>query len=354
MEFYIKTVMGHVYSSKYGSVVYAWDVVNEYLHATCKILKLLDGKRFMENLGTKAGFVKSAFKYAYETLAYYKLTNKVKLFYNDYNEYMEVNNIINLINYINADKKICAGIGMQSHLSTTFPSVAYYKSALQAFAKAGFEIQITELDVGCTSSSEQAKYYYDLMSAILSVKKAGGNITALVWWGLSDDHSWRNDKPLLYSTYTTPKEAYNSVLQAYFDAGYTIGSTTPTTPTTPTTGTRVECENMNLGGSYAGKTTSPFNGVSLYGNNDYCAYNQYFGNSTHNFSVQGSSSNNSTARVDLQIGGKTVGSFYFTGTTPKVQTLSNISHGTGNQEIKLITTTDNGTWDVSVDYLQIS
>jgi endo-1,4-beta-xylanase len=139
---------------------------------------------------------------------------------------MEANDIINLINYINSDKKICAGIGMQSHLSTNFPSVAYYKSALDAFAKAGFEIQITELDVGCTSFSEQAKYYYDLMSAILSEKKAGANITALVWWGLCDENSWRHDdKPLLYSNYSTPKEAYYSVLKAYFDAGYTADPT---------------------------------------------------------------------------------------------------------------------------------
>jgi endo-1,4-beta-xylanase len=47
------------------------------------------------------------------------------------------------------------------------------------------------------------------MSAILSSKKSGANITALVFWGLSDDHSWRSkDKPLLYSNYSTPKEAY--------------------------------------------------------------------------------------------------------------------------------------------------
>jgi len=226
MEFYIKTVMGHVHSSKYGSVVYSWDVVNEYLHALPAENNDASGwQKIYGNLGTKAGFVKLAFQYAYDTLAYYNLTDKVKLFYNDYNEYMEVNDIINLINFINSGKKICAGIGMQSHLSTTFPTVAYYKAALDAFAKAGFEIQITELDVGCSSFTEQAKYYYDLMSAILSSKKAGANITALVWWGMSDDHSWRKDKPLLYSTYTTPKEAYRSVLQAYFDAGYTLGST---------------------------------------------------------------------------------------------------------------------------------
>ena len=41
MEYYIKTVMNHVYTSKYGSCVYAWDVVNEYLHATTSGLSLI-------------------------------------------------------------------------------------------------------------------------------------------------------------------------------------------------------------------------------------------------------------------------------------------------------------------------
>ncbi|MDQ0050608.1 arabinoxylan arabinofuranohydrolase [Paenibacillus polymyxa] len=121
-----------------------------------------------------------------------------------------------------------------------------------------------------------------------------------------------------------------------------------------TTGTRVEAEDMTLGGTYAGKISSPFNGVALYANDDYSAYTQYFANSTHSISVRGASNNSSTARVDLQIGGTTVGSFYFTGTTPTVQTLSNIIHVTGNQEVRLIVTTDNGTWDAYVDYLQFN
>ncbi|ADM70106.1 Arabinoxylan arabinofuranohydrolase [Paenibacillus polymyxa E681] len=121
-----------------------------------------------------------------------------------------------------------------------------------------------------------------------------------------------------------------------------------------TTGTRVEAEDMTLGGTYAGKISSPFNGVALYANDDYSAYTQYFANSTHSISVRGASNNSSTARVDLQIGGTTVGSFYFTGTTPTVQTLPNITHVTGNQEVRLIVTTDNGTWDAYVDYLQFN
>lgn len=122
--------------------------------------------------------------------------------------------------------------------------------------------------------------------------------------------------------------------------------------TSNTAGTKVETENMTLGGTYAGKISSPFNGVALYANNDYAAYDQYFAYPNHNFSVRGASNNSNTARVDLVIGGKIAGSFYFTGTTPTVQTLSNITHDIGNQEIKLIVSTDNGTWDAYVDYLE--
>nr|BBV24604.1 alpha-L-arabinofuranosidase [Paenibacillus sp.] len=117
-------------------------------------------------------------------------------------------------------------------------------------------------------------------------------------------------------------------------------------------GTRIEVEDMTIGGPYGGKVSSPFNGGVFYANNDYASYNQYFAFSTHTFSLRGASSNTSTARIDLQINGTTVGSFYFTGTTPTVQTLSNVSHATGPVEVKLIVTTDNGTWDVYADYLE--
>ena len=223
MEFFIKTYMGHVCSSQYSSVVYAWDVVNEFLHASNS-----GWQRIYGNPSPYAGFIKQAFRYAYDTLSYYKQTDRVKLFYNDYNTYMEVDDVIKLINNINSSGKICAGVGMQSHLSTSFPTVAYYKAALDAFRRAGFEIQITELDVGSNSDYTQAQYYYDLMKAILDEKKMGANITALVFWGLSDDTSWRrNEKPLLYSSYGVKKSSYDKVLQAYFDAGYTLGGGQP-------------------------------------------------------------------------------------------------------------------------------
>lgn len=217
MEMYIKTLMNHVYLGSYGSVVYAWDVVNEYLHASSSGWSQIYGS----NLGTSPAYVKRAFQYAYDCLSYFGLTNSVGLFYNDYNEYMIPDDIVALINYINSGTKLCNGIGMQSHLSTSYPSVSLYKTALQKFVNAGLEIQITELDVGNTSASTQAAYVYDLMSAILSVKKAGGNIKGITWWGLYDSVSWRSaNSPLLFSSLNTPKTSYYSALQAYTDAGY--------------------------------------------------------------------------------------------------------------------------------------
>ncbi|GFH93633.1 endo-1,4-beta-xylanase Y [Lachnospiraceae bacterium] len=221
MEYYIKSIMNHVYTSKYGRIVYAWDVVNEYLHAENSGWQAIYG-----NVTTSPAFVKRAFQYAYDCINYFGLTDSVSLLYNDYNTYMEVDDVIKMIRYINSDRKICNGVGMQSHLGTNFPSVEYYTTALQSFVNAGFEVQITELDVVNKGDADQANYMYDLMSNILKVKKNGGNITGITFWGISDDVTWiKGQKPLLFSTLGVAKNAYYRVMDAYRDAGYGGGNT---------------------------------------------------------------------------------------------------------------------------------
>lgn len=126
------------------------------------------------------------------------------------------------------------------------------------------------------------------------------------------------------------------------------GTTTP-----PSTSTKKEAESMTKVGQYTGNISSPFSGVALYANNDLVKYTQNFTSGTHSFSLRGASNNSNMARVDLKIGGVTKGTFYFGGSSPAVYTISNVSHGTGNQEIELVCTSDNGTWDVYIDYLEI-
>ena len=118
--------------------------------------------------------------------------------------------------------------------------------------------------------------------------------------------------------------------------------------------TVVQCENMTIGGQYAGKTYYPLTGVALYANNDKCSYTQYFASGTHDFTLRGAANNSSKTAVDLKIGGQTKGTFYFSGTSATEYTISNVTHGTGNQTIELVVTTDNGSWDVYVDELTIT
>ncbi|WP_081795555.1 endo-1,4-beta-xylanase [Butyrivibrio sp. MC2021] len=228
LEFYVKSVLNHVYSSQYGQVVVFWDVANEIMHASNSGWEAVYG-----NNKTNATYVKKAFNYAYECLEYFKLTDKVKLFYNDYNTYMVVNDEIKLVNYINQGKKVCAGIGMQSHLSTSYPSVSYYTQALNAFLKAGFEVQITELDIKNKGDQDLNNYTYNLFKNINQAKKNGGNISCITWWGPSDAETWlRGEKPLPWSTIGNPKGAYDAQINAYLDVfgkpGQGGGSTQPT------------------------------------------------------------------------------------------------------------------------------
>lgn len=215
MEFYIRSVMGHVCDSEFGHVLYSWDVVNEYVHAENS-----DWEDVYGNEGLEPGFVKKAFQIADDVLKQYGVRDKVSLLYNDFNTYSDAVHIFKLIRFVNEDGKYCDGIGMQSHLKTQSPPPIKYKMAIEDFLEEGYEVQITEMDVENSSPILQANYLYDIMEDLLELKMNGANITGITFWGLSDVNSWRKqNKPLLYSTLKTPKQSYYRVLEAYVNAG---------------------------------------------------------------------------------------------------------------------------------------
>ena len=221
LEFYVKTMINHVYNSPYGDCVYAWDVVNEHFHAQNSNWAAIYGN------GKNVSFVKDAFRFASEQLTTLGKRDDVKLFYNDYNTYEVSDDIVSLVGYINSNgNKYIDGIGMQAHLDTGYPNPNAFKSTIQKFLNTGLEVQITELDVTNNNAQAQADYYYNLFSGILDLKKAGGKITGITLWGMHDGMSWRGSQsPLLFSNMTTPKASYNSVLKAFSDAGYSVGDT---------------------------------------------------------------------------------------------------------------------------------
>lgn len=217
MEFYIRSVMGHVYDHENGDVLYSWDVVNEYVHAENSGWAAVYGDE-----GLTPGFVKKAFMIADDVLRQYGIRENVSLLYNDFSTYSVMAQILKLLAFINEEgaQSYCDGVGMQSHLEANKPPVIKYKIAVEDFLEAGYEVHLTELDVGSNIPMYQDTYYYDLMQALLEIKLAGGEVYGITYWGLSDMTSWRkSEKPLLYTTLTTPKSAYYKVLEAYVDMG---------------------------------------------------------------------------------------------------------------------------------------
>lgn len=245
LDFYIHNVMAHVMNQEKsltgsaGSIVYAWDVVNEYLHRTSFGNKVWDS--VYGNQKGSPSYVKKAFELAYGMLKSYGVQEKVTLFYNDYNTYFGVQETLDLVNFINKDEpdKICGGIGMQSHVDVKVPTVQQYGDALEKFLASGYEIQITELDFTINFDTEgsratyaysdenetgadQKKFVKELMETIITKQKNRDKtvnpkgITSITLWGLCDSTSWRSPcEPLLFAeSIKNPKASFFAFIEA--------------------------------------------------------------------------------------------------------------------------------------------
>ncbi len=237
LEFYVRTVMKHIMDKERevtganGTIVYAWDIVNEYLHRT-NDPQSMSWVDVYGNLGLRPTYVKKAYQFAYDMLKQYGVEDEVVLFYNDYNTYYEVDNLVKLMAYINEGEEanICGGIGMQSHVDVKRPSVEKFSEALDAFMATGLEVQITELDVTINydnlstdkTDEDQAEYVKEFMEMLVlrqrdrdtSVSPKG--ITGVTLWGLYDGMSWRSSySPLLFgSSIVDPKPSFYSFIEA--------------------------------------------------------------------------------------------------------------------------------------------
>ena len=233
MENYIKNVFAAL-EEEYPTVdFYAWDVVNE---AWLDNGSPRTGGGQSENANYSGwvkvfgdnSFIEPAFEYARK----YAPKN-TKLYYNDFNEYMpQKTDAICKMALELKEKGLIDGIGMQSHLDVGFPTVSAYKKALAKFAETGLDIQVTELDITTSDTSEagfekQAEMYKGIMDACVEY---ADSISAVVFWGTTDDKSWRAAKsPLLFNEDYTAKPAFYSIVEGKEP----VVTTTVTTGTTP-------------------------------------------------------------------------------------------------------------------------
>ena len=247
MEAYIKGVF-ECLNEEYSDIdFYAWDVVNEAYEDSGQPRN--PGK-YEESNGSSAwvkifgdnSFIPPAFEYARK----YAPKN-TKLYYNDYNEWTQKQDAILEMALDLHEKGWLDGIGMQSHFDVrtgpdAWPSTNVYESCLKKYCESGLDVQITEMDA--TLNKEylnekgykiQAEYYGKIFDAIMKYKD---HISAVVFWGTTDDKSWRAEgAPLLFDKEFKSKPAFKEIIDGieYTVTEPKVTTTTTTTVTTPTT-----------------------------------------------------------------------------------------------------------------------
>lgn len=217
MENYIRLVMEYV-NTTYPGVVYAWDVVNE---AILPGDGGENGMRMSDSLWYQTigpDFVEKAFEYARKYA-----DPEQKLFYNDFNTYDAAKRIaiLNLVKKVQEQGNI-DGIGMQSHIGMSSPTLLDYEETIRKFGETGLEIQITELDISLDSDSEEdfmkegTRYKRLFLTFKNLVDSGAANITNVTIWGLTDENSWLNKDgkryPLLFNQMLETKPAFWGVL----------------------------------------------------------------------------------------------------------------------------------------------
>jgi endo-1,4-beta-xylanase len=231
-EWYIKSVLEFVknwedINNSGKRIITTWDVVNE----ACT-----DGSWTDNPLRTASPwysiygddtFIVNAFRFANRYAP-----KDVKLAYNDYSCYSpnKTKAICKVVQDIQAarDARIDL-VGMQSHVSMTYPTLLDYEKALQAFFALGVDVQVTEMEIafGGKLASQEAlgDLYAEYFKLFLKYRKVPGKhgICGITLWGTRDEVSWvRNNtdamnkvqRPLLFEKDYECKPAFFSVLEA--------------------------------------------------------------------------------------------------------------------------------------------
>ncbi|HWO64959.1 MAG TPA: endo-1,4-beta-xylanase, partial [Umezawaea sp.] len=209
-------------ATHYKGKIYAWDVVNEAFADGGS-----GGRRDSNLQRTGNDWIEAAFRAARAA------DPNAKLCYNDYNtdnwSNAKTQGVYNMVRDFKSRGVPIDCVGFQAHFNSGNPVPSNYHTTLGNFAALGVDVQITELDIEGSGSS-QAQQFQGVVQACLAVARC----TGITVWGIRDSDSWRSSgTPLLFDGSGNKKAAYNSVLSA-LNSG--TGGTNPTTTTTTTPG----------------------------------------------------------------------------------------------------------------------
>ncbi|MEQ4302321.1 non-reducing end alpha-L-arabinofuranosidase family hydrolase, partial [Plantactinospora sp. B6F1] len=218
-----QAMLNHVtrVASYYRGKVVAWDVVNEAFDDGNS------GARRNSNLQrTGNDWIEAAFRAADAA------DPNAKLCYNDYNTdnwtWAKTQAVYNMVRDFKQRGVPIDCVGFQSHFNANSPYNSNYRTTLSSFAALGVDVQITELDIE-GSGTTQANTYRNVVNDCLAVPRCNG----ITVWGVRDCDSWRSSgTPLLFDCNGNKKAAYNSTLEA-LNSATPVPTTPGPTPSTP-------------------------------------------------------------------------------------------------------------------------
>ncbi len=128
---------------------------------------------------------------------------------------------------------------------------------------------------------------------------------------------------------------------------------------TPIAGTiyNISANTMSIGGTYTGTISTPFTGVALYGNGDYCSTMVNFPSVEKSYKINvtgATSTSGTTAGASVYIDGTKAGEISFTSVTGEVQSvIVTLPADAGSKELKLVLETDTGANDTYISKIEI-
>lgn len=235
MREHIQTVVGH-----YKGKIRGWDVVNEALNDDGTLRQ----SPWLKIIGED--YLVKAFQYAHEA------DPDAELYYNDYSLKGERKRAaaLSLVKKLQAAGVKLTGVGLQGHYRLERPTAQEIDETIEAFAKLGLKVMITELDVnvlptpgpggadvstrfgadpklnpypdGLPEEMQErlARRYAELFNLFLKHRQS---VTRVTFWGVSDRSSWlnhfpirgRTNYPLLFDRNGQPKAAFQAVVDIH-------------------------------------------------------------------------------------------------------------------------------------------
>jgi len=232
---HIRTVVG-----RYRGRIRGWDVVNEALEDDGSLRRT----PWLETLGED--YIASAFEMAREA------DPAAELYYNDYNLWKPAKReaAVRLVQSLRAHGVRVDGVGEQGHWLLDDPPIERVEETIEAFARIGVKVMLTELDVdplprpegliGADVSKQVelrktldpyaggllapiqerlARRYADAFAVFMRHR---GTVARVTFWGVTDRNSWlnnwpirgRTNHPLLWDRQGRPKPAFEAVVEA--------------------------------------------------------------------------------------------------------------------------------------------